>query len=151
MAKSKSTPKVKKVKSWGEAFQRAAKGDLMMRKAFAACLSNLGGMHLDDNESMRRQFPNEYWKACYHSLQEYISALVGEYGESEFKAEKEVLAELNAAFGYCEDKDLEWTKKKYRLETDRGVMVIEAVNKKLAIEIAEKDGQCHVIVPQQEW
>jgi len=80
-------------------YEAARGGDSTARKMLRAALTNLGCEHLAAG-------PGERWERSYRGLVAYVSALVGEYGMSEGRAFKEVLAEVNAARGYCNDSDL---------------------------------------------
>lgn len=91
---------IRKFKSLSDTFKRAAAGEEDAQRAIIGCLSNFGCEHL----AHCNQQPK--WKASWFGLQDYIGALVGEYGESETKAEREVLAELNAARSYSAEVQL---------------------------------------------
>lgn len=96
MAKAKT--KIAKFKSLGDAFSRAKNGEEAAQKCLIGCLENFGCDHL---ANYRKEVPK--WTSAWHGLQTYIGSLVGEYGESETRAEKEVLAELNCAREYSDD------------------------------------------------
>jgi len=101
MTKTKKYPKFK---SWRDLYDRANGGDEMAQKAIICGLSNLGNPTLPSKNDMQK---TPLWKRAYHGLQEYIGALVGEYGESETKAEKSILAEVNHVLDICHDTKLE--------------------------------------------
>lgn len=74
-----------KVKSFNDLKQRANEGDLRYQKLCCAALENLGG----------QAFGYISWNQAYCGLIDYVSSLVGEYGESELDAEQSVLDEIN--------------------------------------------------------
>ncbi len=105
--------KLPKVKTWTELFGLANdQGDNKQpteyakrwQKVIVCALSNLGNSTLRPNNP---KHPRLLWLRAYDGLQEYISALVGEYGQSETKAEREVLAEVNHVRHIAEDIKLE--------------------------------------------
>ncbi len=90
MAKVKRLPKVS---SFRDLYEKA-KEDPRYQALCIAGAENLGWM---DHPSESKYLPNkEKWaRAHYWLSQTYVGALVGEYGESEDKAFREVLAEVN--------------------------------------------------------
>lgn len=88
MAKVAKVKSIAKVKSFSELFQKA-QVDENYQKLCIVALENLGCEHLASKREAVK------WKSHYFGLQEYVSALVGEYGESEDKAFRSVLAEIN--------------------------------------------------------
>ena len=94
--------KAKKFYNLIDAHQRATNGEELAQKSIIGCLNNLGCDHLAE-KSKYAPSDEPKWKRYWRGLQEYVSALVCEYGETEAKAEKEVLAELNAAQKYSDD------------------------------------------------
>lgn len=102
MAKKTSTPAPKskpipKFKSLPDAFKRAQDGCETSQRAIIGCFNNLGCDHL-----VTRSKTQPKWLSYYQGIQTYIGSLVGEYGVSETKAEREVLAELNSARIYSD-------------------------------------------------
>jgi len=95
------TKKIAKFSSLSDAYSRAMSGEEDAQKCIIGCLNNLGCDHLASSGYPGEK--SEKWQRYYRGLQEYISALVGEYGVHEDKAEKEILAELNAARSYSDD------------------------------------------------
>jgi hypothetical protein len=89
-------------KSLHDLYERARAGEVMARKVCIATLNNFGCDHLASGQKS-----DPKWVRYYRGLQTYLVALVAEYGESETSAEKEVLAEVNAARSYAGDVDLE--------------------------------------------
>jgi hypothetical protein len=85
------------------AYMRAELGEEDAQRCLIGCLSNLGCDHLADQ---RGQVKAPRWRRYYFGLIEYIGSLVGEYGESEYQAENDVLAELNMARTYSDGIDL---------------------------------------------
>ena|ERR1700722_19817281 len=96
--------KLPKVKTWREL--RTICNDethsdcIRWRKVVVGTLENLGNPTLDKGDEV-------LWKRAWSGLQEYISALVGEYGQSETKAERDILAEVNHCRDLCDDVQLE--------------------------------------------
>jgi hypothetical protein len=90
-------PKIKKFKSLSEAFDRARAGEKEAQQCLISCLENFGCDHLAKPATPL----DPKWKRCWHGIQEYLNALVGEYHLNEAKAEREVLAELNNTRDYC--------------------------------------------------
>lgn len=77
-----------KAKSWHELYKLAEADDRY--KLLIICgLENLGNPTMIGGKEPK-------WKRAWNGLQEYIMALVGEYGESESKAEQQVLDEVNS-------------------------------------------------------
>lgn len=100
MAKKQAKPK--KFKSLHEAYVRADGGDVLAQRCIVGTLRNLGCEHLarkvlDDDPK---------WLTHWRGFQQYLMALVGEYGESEAAAERELLAELNNSFSYADNVEL---------------------------------------------
>lgn len=98
---------IKKVKSMSELWQ-LAKTDERYQRLVIVALNNLGCDHLA--QGCRRWHPVK-WEAYFNGLNQYIESLVGEYGESEVKAEKSILAEINNVRDCIEQADLEWSAK----------------------------------------
>ncbi len=90
--------KRKKVKTWSELNALCRDGDERWQKVVIGALQNLGCEHLAGGGMGRSK-----WERHYHGLMEYISALCSEYGESETKAEKQILAEVNHVRDCCDD------------------------------------------------
>lgn len=78
-----------KVKSFRDLRERAEK-DERYAKLCVVALSNLGCEHL-----ARGRDVDPDWVKSLNGLYDYVGALVGEYGESEDSAEKNVLGEIN--------------------------------------------------------
>ena len=74
-----------KVKSFTQLRQLATAGDERYQKLCCAALENLGGEPFGFNS----------WKQAYNGLLDFVSSMVGEYGESELDAEQSVLDEVN--------------------------------------------------------
>lgn len=105
---SKTKTKTKKFASINDVYRRAEAGEVMAKLCIIGALSNCGCDHLAEGHSLgRRAAPMPRWKRFYQGVQEYISALVCEYGQSEVKAEKEFLAEINMARSYMEGREFE--------------------------------------------
>lgn len=98
MAKSKPK-KLPLVKTWSELYKLCADGDERWQRVVIGALSNLGNPTLNYNPAKGEPL----WRCAYFGLQEYIGALVGEYGETETQAEKSVLAEVNNVRDMCDD------------------------------------------------
>jgi hypothetical protein len=100
MATRKKTAKTpRKFKSLSDAYLQANGGDALACASVIGCLENFGCEHLvPDGPQAGRVKWLRYWSG----LQQYMMSLVGEYGESEADAEREVLAELNNAVGYAD-------------------------------------------------
>jgi hypothetical protein len=94
---------IKKFASLRDAYDRAKAGDEAAQRCIIGCLSNLGCDNTLANQGHNLKYGASKWVRHYRGLDEYISALVGEYGMTETKAEKEVLAELNSARTYSDD------------------------------------------------
>ena len=99
------TKKYPKFKSWRDLYDRAKGGDEMAQKAIICGLSNLG--HTPTSMGYGYDKKSSLWQRAYHGLQEYIGALVGEYGETEEKAEEDILAEVNHVLDVCHYTKLE--------------------------------------------
>jgi hypothetical protein len=101
--------KIQKFKSLRDASTRADAGDEVAQRCIIGFISNTGCDHLmTSHRKMYGDKERTKWQAAWMGLNEYISALVGEYGVPEVKAEKEVLAELNNAFSYQDTISLNW-------------------------------------------
>lgn len=85
MAKAKTK---KKYKSFHELRDACDNGDVEARALVIRALINLGGEHLASGSG-------EPWERSYRGLQNYINALIAEYGQDETDAEIGVLAEVN--------------------------------------------------------
>lgn len=96
--------KYPKFKSWRDLYDRAKGGDEKAQKAIICGLSNLGNPTLRSKKESQR---STLWQRAYDGLQEYIGALVGEYGETEDHAEKSILDEVNNVLDICDDTKLE--------------------------------------------
>lgn len=107
MAKVKKVKSIAKVKSFSELYSLAKAGDENYQKLCIVALNNLGCDHLAN----ARHYP-EKWRAYYNGLMEYVSALCCEYGESEDKAFRSVLAEVNNVRDCIDQVSLSWHSKK---------------------------------------
>lgn len=94
--------KIEKFASLRDSYRRAEAGEVAAQKCIIGCLNNLGCDHL-----ARPQKGYPKWRRHYLGLMEYLGALVSEYGERESTAERELLAELNAARTCCDDIEVE--------------------------------------------
>lgn len=81
----KLNDKFPKVKSFNNLFNLANGGDERYQQLCCAALENLGG----------KGFGYKDWQKAYSGLIDYVSSLVGEYGESELDAEQSILDEIN--------------------------------------------------------
>lgn len=98
------TKKYPKFKSWRDLYDRCKAGDEKAQRICIGALHNLGNTTLP---SKREGQEMALWQRAYHGLQKYISALVCEYGETETKAERDILAEVNNVIDCCDDVKLE--------------------------------------------
>jgi hypothetical protein len=98
--------KIKRFTSFHDLYERCKSGDEAAQRVCIGALNNLGCDHLADS-GVPAKPGTPKWQRYYHGLQEYISALVGEYGQSETKAERQVLAEVNHVRDCCDDVKLE--------------------------------------------
>lgn len=80
----------KKFKNMADLYKRASYGEVRAQELCIETLQNLGCEHLISKGSGRPA-----WENSYNGLIAYITALVGEYEQSEDEAFKEVLAEVN--------------------------------------------------------
>lgn len=97
--------KFKKFKTMRELYERCSGGDEQAQRICIGALQNLGCDHLAD--AAKRFHSNQpKWYRFWVGLNEYITALVCEYGESETKAERTVLAEVNNVWDCCDDVEL---------------------------------------------
>lgn len=88
MAKKRHPPKVK---SFNSLYQMCSEGDTYWQNAVIGTLTNFGCDHLKSDNKEESE-----WQRSYYGLQRYLDALCSEYEVPEDKAEKEVLAEINA-------------------------------------------------------
>jgi hypothetical protein len=95
---------MKPVKSMSELWQ-LAKADENYQRLCIVALNNLGCDHLA--ESSRRWHPVK-WEAYFNGLNQYIESLVCEYSQSEDKAVKDVLAEINGVRDCIDQAKLDW-------------------------------------------
>ena len=98
------TKKLPKVKSWSELWALCVgtpntPPDTRWQKVVIGALENLGNPTLRYNPSKG----DVLWRCAYYGLQAYIDAMVGEYGETEDKAERQVLDEVNFVRDICDD------------------------------------------------
>lgn len=96
--------KTKKFTSLQDLHERASTGEEMAQKVCIGTLTNLGCEHLADDSPYGMTRPK--WKRFYHGLLSWLDSMVGEYGHSESRAEKDLLAEVNNARSYSEDIEL---------------------------------------------
>lgn len=92
--------KIKKFASLYDLRERCRAGDVAAQQCCIGLLHNLGCEHLAATRNQTK------WENYYAGIEQYIMSLVGEYGQSEDKAEREVLAELNNVRDCCDDVEL---------------------------------------------
>lgn len=99
---SKTTKKFKKFKSMHDLYQRCDSGDEQAQRICIGALQNLGCDHLaEPSKRCAPDRPKWYW--FYRGMEQYIEALICEYGVHEDKAFREVLAEVNNVWDCCDD------------------------------------------------
>jgi len=99
-----------KVKTWRELYDKCKAGDEFWQRVCIGALENLGNPTMPSrHDPFCKNAPK--WQAAYRGLQEYISALVCEYGEGEDAAERSILEEVNFVVDCCDNVVLEWTDK----------------------------------------
>lgn len=91
-----------KFKNLADAYRQCEAGDMLAQKCVIGCLSNFGCEHLASDPRNPYTGGGPKWLRYYRGLEQYLMSLVGEYGETEADAEKELVAELNAAVGYAD-------------------------------------------------
>lgn len=105
----KAATKTAKFASLRDLWTRAQAGEEMAQKVCVGALNNLGCDHLAHSAGGR---PEPKWAKYHRGLEQYLDALVSEYGVSETKAERELLAEVNMARTYSDDVSLfEWDRR----------------------------------------
>lgn len=96
--------RMEKVRSFSDLHTRAQSDGRYQRLCIVA-LTNLGCEHL---AKQHKSYAPTKWRAHYGGLLDYVNALVGEYGESENTAFREVLAEVNNVRDCIDQAKLEW-------------------------------------------
>lgn len=96
--------RISKFTNLRDAYNRASAGDEGAQRCIIGCLENFGCDHLALKDKSAPKTVK--WARYYAGLMQYIGSLVGEYGQSETAAEREVLAELNQARTYSDKVEL---------------------------------------------
>jgi hypothetical protein len=99
---SKKKTQIRPVRDFHDLWEKAEKDENYQRLCIGA-LENLGCEHL----AAKGVRSEPKWKRYYNGLMDYVSSLVGEYGESEGAAFEQVVDEINFVIGCCDDVSLE--------------------------------------------
>lgn len=99
--------KIPAIRSLSELYRLADGGDERYQRLCIVALNNLGCDHLATGKQWKN---SPKWKAYHHGLGQYVDALVGEYGETEDDAFRQVLEEINNVRDCIDQAQLEWGK-----------------------------------------